>query len=162
SLLKSKGHKVIISGTDIDEFRFEIAKKLKIDYIINIDNENLIDRVLEITKGNGVNLAIECAGHPDSVNSCLSSLGNNGRLLQLGIIGKGGWIDYDQIIYKQIKVQGSLAHSLSTWKKVIQLFENDNIELEKIISHKYELDDWQEAFNNFENKKSGKVLLYHE
>lgn len=162
ALLTSSGQRVIVAGTDIDKTRLDIAKNLGVDYTVNIDKEDLNNRVMEITENRGVDLAIECAGHQNSINACIHALGNNGRLLQLGIVGKEARLDYDQVIYKQIKIQGSVAHSLSTWVKVMKLLKNNRINLDKIITHKIELDEWEEAIKISENKQSGKILLYHK
>ncbi|MFP7335104.1 alcohol dehydrogenase catalytic domain-containing protein [Shouchella clausii] len=162
SLLISRGLDVIVAGTDVDGTRLELAKKMGASRIVNVNKENLDDIVKNKTIGKGVDFAVECAGHPSSINTCLQQLKNKGKLVQLGIVGSKVTLDYDLIIYKQITLQGSVAHSMSTWEKVMKLFEQNTLDLNSLITHKFPLERWKEAFEISENKQSGKVLLYHE
>jgi L-iditol 2-dehydrogenase len=44
----------------------------------------------------------------------------------------------------------------------MKLFEQNTLDLNSLITHKFPLERWKEAFEISENKQSGKVLLYHE
>ncbi|MFD1415898.1 zinc-dependent alcohol dehydrogenase [Oceanobacillus jeddahense] len=162
SLLINRGLHVIVAGTDVDGTRLELSKKMGASKVVNVSKENLSDIVKGHTNGKGVDFAVECAGHPSSINACLQQLKNKGKLVQLGIVGSEVTLDYDLVIYKQITLQGSVAHSMSTWDKVMKLFEQNTLDLNSLITHKFPLERWKEAFEMSENKQAGKVLLYHE
>ncbi|EKN63246.1 alcohol dehydrogenase catalytic domain-containing protein [Schinkia azotoformans] len=162
SLLTLKGCKIIVAGTSQDLTRLEIAKQLGADIIVNINEVKLQDVVMKETKGRGVDVTIECAGVAASINSCLNALKKLGRHIQVGIAGKEVTLDYDTILYKQIQLFGSLAHSMKTWDRVMQILEQKKINLEPIITHKLPLSQWKEAFNMCEEKSCGKILLTYD
>jgi len=161
SLLISRGVKVIVAGTNVDDNRLQLAKQLGAHSVVDVTKKNLTDFILKETNNKGIDIAVESAGHPNSVNACLKSLKKQGKLIQLGIIGEEANILYDLILYKQIKVQGSVAHSLSTWTKVLKMFEQNYLEIDKVITHKFPLTEWEKAFEVCFNKQGGKVLLYY-
>jgi L-iditol 2-dehydrogenase len=162
SLLMLKGCKVIVSGTDVDKQRLKIAKDLGADVIVNVSAEDLAHVILRETNGLGVDVSIDCAGAGPSINSCLKSLKKLGKHIQVGIVGKPVTMDYDTILYKQLQVFGSLTHSLKTWDRVMNLFEQKKINLKPLITHIIELEDWGKAFQLCEDKQCGKVLLTPE
>ncbi len=162
SLLAMKGCKVIVAGTSADHVRLEIAKELGADIIVDVSKEDLQSVVMKETDGQGVDVTVECAGAGPSINSSLKALKNLGKHIQVGIVGKEITMDYDVILYKQIQLFGSLAHSMKTWDRVMQLLEQQKINLKPIITHKMPLTNWEKAFDLCEQKTCGKVLLSHE
>ncbi|RST61735.1 Zn-dependent alcohol dehydrogenase [Siminovitchia terrae] len=161
SLLAIKGCKVIVAGTSADKKRLEIAKELGVDVVVNVSEENLLDVVMAETNGLGVDVTIDCAGVGPSINSSLHALKKLGIHIQVGILGQEIKVDYDVILYKQIQLFGSLAHSQKTWEKVMQILEQKKVNLKPIITHKLPLTKWKEAFDMCEEKKCGKILLSH-
>lgn len=162
SLLAMKGCKVIVAGTSADHVRLEIARELGADIIVDVSNEDLQSVVMKETDGQGVDVTVECAGVGPSINSSLKALKNLGKHIQVGIVGKEITMDYDVILYKQIQLFGSLAHSMQTWDRVMQLLEQQKINLKPIITHKMPLTKWEKAFDLCEQKTCGKVLLSHD
>ncbi|MBE1555539.1 zinc-dependent alcohol dehydrogenase [Sporosarcina limicola] len=162
SLLAVKGCKVIVAGTSADATRLEIAKELGAAVVVNVSEVDLQEIVMKETNGLGVDVTVECAGAGPSINSCLQALRQLGKHIQVGIVGKEITMNYDFILYKQIQLFGSLAHSMKTWDRVIQILEQQKVDLKPIITHKLPLTEWKAAFDMCEQQECGKVLLSHE
>jgi len=162
SLLVMKGCKVIVAGTNADAARLEIAKELGADVIVNVSEENLHEIIERETEGSGIDVAVECAGAGPSVMSCLRELKKRGKYIQVGIVGKEITIDYDLILYKQLQVAASYAHSIETWDRVMNIWRQNKIRLRPIITHKLPLSHWREAIEICEQKIGGKVLLSYD
>lgn len=161
SLLAVKGCKVIVAGTSADALRLKIAKELGADVIVNVSEEDLQAIIMKETDGRGVDVTVECAGIGQSINGCLQALKQLGKHIQVGIVGKEVTLDYDTVLYKQVQLFGSLAHSMKTWERVMRILEQRKVNLKPIITHKFALTDWKGAFDMCERKKGGKVLLSH-
>ncbi|MBO1002644.1 zinc-dependent alcohol dehydrogenase [Pseudogracilibacillus auburnensis] len=161
SLLVQKGCKVIVAGTSSDDFRLKIAQDLGADLIVDVNNEDLETVISKETNGLGVDVAVECAGAEASISSCLHSLKKLGKYIQVGITGNEITLDFDIVLYKQLQLFGSLAHSMKTWERVMQILEQKKVNLSPIITHKLPLSDWEKAFKMCEQKSCGKVLLYY-
>ena len=51
---------IIVTGTSKDRARIEVAKKLGADYVIDVQKEDPLARIMEITGGKGVDVALDC------------------------------------------------------------------------------------------------------
>ncbi|MFM1653659.1 zinc-binding dehydrogenase [Brevibacillus sp. B_LB10_24] len=162
SLLNMKGSKVIVAGTDVDSMRLELAAKMGADLIVNVSSEDLEAVVHRETNGIGVDVAIECAGAGPSIRNCLKTLKKRGKYIQVGIVGKEVTLDFDTILYKQLEVFGSLAHSMQTWDRVMSILGQGKIKLAPLLTDIFELSRWQEAFQMCEEKKGAKVLIRYD
>ncbi|MBY0099433.1 zinc-dependent alcohol dehydrogenase [Mesobacillus maritimus] len=161
-VLVNKGCKVLVAGTSSDTERLKIAKEIGCTRTIDVLTEDLKAIVKEETNGIGVNVVVECSGSNQAIKSGINVLKNTGTFLQVGVIGKDIQIDFDSVLYKQLNVKGSIGHGISTWDKVIQILENSKGDLEKIITHRFPLSRWEEAFKVCEARKGAKVLIYND
>lgn len=160
ALLVNKGCKVIMTGTSSDYSRFLRAKKLGAYKTIDVVKEN-VDNIINLeTEGRGVDVIIECSGSFSAVNEGLQLVKKLGKYIQVGILGRKGEIDWDTILYKHLRVFGSIGHTYKSWEKVIRIFNNGKINFSPIISHEFPLSEWKEAFALAENKQGSKILLY--
>src|SRR5277367_7005944 len=51
---------IIVTGTTKDKARMEVAKKLGADYVIDVQKEDPLQRIMEITGGKGVDVSLDC------------------------------------------------------------------------------------------------------
>jgi L-iditol 2-dehydrogenase len=116
--------------------------------------------VEEETGGSGVDLAIECAGAEGSVHNCLQSLRPLGQYVQVGHFGKQLKVPWDLVAFKQLRVDGSVGYTRSTWAQTIRILEQGKLKVEDVITHRLPLTEWRKGFELSEMKKAVKVLLY--
>ncbi len=158
-LLVRQGCRVLVAGTGQDSKRLELASRLGAAGVVDVTSENLETRLGEFTRGGGMDHAVECAGAGASVQACLDAVNPMGQHVQIGILGRKIEVDFDKILFKQLRVIGSLGHSLKTWRAVMGLLQNRVLDLQPLITHRFSLDQWEEAFALCENKEGAKVLL---
>src|SRR5205807_7566244 len=51
---------IVVTGTTRDAARLELARKLGADHVIDVDAEDALARVLELTEGKGVDVVLDC------------------------------------------------------------------------------------------------------
>ena len=78
--------------------------------VVNVGSNDLREAVRYFSNGEGVDIALECAGHPESVRACLESLRPMGRYTQVAICGREITFPIDQVFYKQLTVRGSITY----------------------------------------------------
>jgi len=157
---KIAGAYVILAGMSCDVNRLKISKEMGINKVVNIEEEDLLSVVKEVTAGYGVDKAFECAGAVGSVQNCIQSLRKCGTLTQVGLIEKLVPIDFNQISRKQLRIIGSFGHNWANWETSIYLLNNFGNVITKVISDKRPLKEWMEAFKDMENRTAIKILLY--
>lgn len=59
-----------VIAADIQPERLELAMKMGADVAINSGEESLLEKVMELTSGNGVSRLVEATGAPNVVNNC--------------------------------------------------------------------------------------------
>ncbi|OHD73543.1 MAG: hypothetical protein A2177_12100 [Spirochaetes bacterium RBG_13_68_11] len=159
---KAAGAKVIVSGTADDRGRLELAVKLGADATVDGTATDLAKTLNDLTAGRGVDVAVECAGNDRAVRSAIDALRKQGQLLQLGLFGRDMQLAFDAIVYKELKVTGSLSSRDVSWRRALELVERGEVRPELLISGEYPLDGWEEAFRMHASRKGLKILFKPE
>jgi L-iditol 2-dehydrogenase len=161
-LLVAEGVKTIVAGASGDGERLKAALRCGASAVINVGEEKLTSAIYDYTAGTGVDVAFECAGHPDSVRGCMESLRPMGRYTQVAICGQDITFPIDLIFYKQLTMSGSVCYTASTWERMMRIYAEGRVRLNDLISTKLPISDWRTAFDLCEKKKAIKVLMYPE
>ena len=161
-LLAAEGVRTLVAGTPRDHDRLRVAMQCGADAVINIGEQKLTDAVLELTGGAGLDVAFECAGHPDSVRGCLDALRPMGRYTQVAICGQDIQFPIDQIFYKQLTMSGSVCYTAQTWERMMRIYAEGRVRLNDLISTKLPISEWRTAFDLCEGRNAIKILMYPE
>lgn len=159
-LLLAVGVRTIVAGAPGDGERLQAA--LRCGALAVAQAGDLQECVLQQTAGQGVDLAFECAGHPDSARNCLDSLRPMGRCTQVAIYGREIPFPMDRVFYKQLTLSGSICYTAQTWQRVMQLYAGGSLRLNDLVGVKLPLSEWERGFRLCETKQALKVLLYPE
>lgn len=157
----SGAKKVAITGLEEDrEFRFKVAEELKIDFIINVQKQNLKDLILNETDGYGTDFVVECSGSEKAINMAIEILAKNGKLIAVGFSGKESLgINWDSAIYKELNIITSMSSTYSSWKYIIDMLKENLIDLRKVVSDILPLSKYREGFDRAAGKKGLKIVL---
>jgi L-iditol 2-dehydrogenase len=158
-LAKAHGAKVVISGTNMDAERLALATKLGADYAVNIQQEDLSKLLMDITGGYGPDAVLECSGAAPAINAALRLIKKRGYFTQIGLTGKKIEFDIEAINYKEMHFSGSIGSRNASWRMALKLQGSGKLQLEPLVSHKFPITQWEEAFSLFESKNCGKVFL---
>ncbi len=153
---------VIIIGTDADEeLRLPTARKLKsIDRVLNVQRDDVVKTVLELTAGRGADLVIEASGAVRGIALAVGLLRKLGRLTAIGLTGKPEIaFPYDAAMSKAATYIFNLSTSYTSWDKAISLIGRKAIEVEPLITHRGGLERWKEFFEALENKQGIKGIF---
>jgi threonine dehydrogenase-like Zn-dependent dehydrogenase len=148
---------IIVSGLKEDKERLEYAKKFGA-ISVNAGEENLENRVLDLTEGRGVDIVMDVSGGKGSLSEAanIAKLGG-----QIGLVGLGGESIFDPniIVMKGLSVLGSNRRQPSTWYRAIKLVANKVIDTKSIITHVLPLKRANDGFQTLLRKEGIKVIL---
>jgi L-iditol 2-dehydrogenase len=161
-LLSAEGIKTIVAGAPGDSERLAAAKRFGAVAVIDTGEQKLADVITEETKGAGVDVAFECAGHPSSVRGCMESLRPMGNYTQIAICGRLIEFPIDTLFYKQLTMRGSITYTAKTWDRMMKIYAQGKIRLDDLISVKLPIAEWEKAFSMCMEKSALKVLMYPE
>lgn len=155
--------RVIMVGKEIDsKIRLPLAKKLGVDHVVNIDDEetNLENFVKNLTSGEGADVVIEATGSEFAINKAFEILRWNGRMAVVGLSNKMKLnIDWRTGGFKALDIRFSFSSKYLDWEKTLQLLEKKKLNLKALITHEFVLDEWKKAFQVIAEGKAIKVLL---
>lgn len=158
SLSKLAGASQVIV-VDSNDYRLDLALEMGGTHVVNRKKEDALDIVNELTKGVGIDKAFECVGKEAAFVQAMNSLKKDGLATILGIFEEPDiTIPAPRFITREIKVQGSQGYC---WDFQIALSIAESIPLKKLITHKFPLDELQEALETCldRSKKSVKVIV---
>lgn len=149
--------------TDLSEERMAFAKESGADEVINAGKESVKDRILELTAGTGPNVVIDAVGMPATVELSIDLVSPAGYVVVLGFDERPSAIPQLPITKKEITIVGSRLQT-NQFSKVVELLNSGELRSAGLITHKFALDDVQEAFNYVENNpdKVRKALIVFE
>lgn len=162
AIAKAAGAKIAgVTGRSSDEgVRFQKARELGADFIINVDREDPVRRVLELTSSVGVDILIETSGSGRAIYQAFEMVRRMGRVCAIGISGKEEVsIPYDRGIFKALRYDFCFSSSWTAWERTIGLVSKGLLPIDKLITHKLPLEEWQEAFRLLEDLQAAKVIL---
>lgn len=159
-IAKSLGATVIITGLSKDKVRLEKALELGIDYAVNIQNEDLKELANGLTNGYGADVVLECTGAVPAVAMGLDVLAKQGRYVQVGIFASPEIpVDFEKIIQKEINVIGCRSQNPFDWEPSLRLMNEQRVNAKALVTHKFPITEWAEAFKLMRNGEAIKVVL---
>ena len=156
---KAAGARVVVTGTDADTERLRMAVELGSDYAVNIQRENADELIERLSGGWGADVVLECSGSEAAVRSGMKLLKKRGWYCQIGLTGRPIPFDIETICYKELHFSGSMASRYLNWEKGMQLIRQGLVKLAPLASHHFRLDDWEEAFRMFREKKGHSLCI---
>lgn len=159
-VVKAAGATVIVLGTDKDDHRLALAKQLGADHTVNVQQEDGKALVESLTEGGfGADVVYECSGAELAAAQLLTLVRRKGRYVQIGLFGKPVAWDLDQLCYKELIATGSNASIPSAWNRAIQLMESGLVKTAPLITHRFPVTEWEQAFATFDDRAGVKALI---
>lgn len=134
-------------GTPTDRFRLALARRLGADHTIDIQQQDLLETVAEITSGTMADLVIDCAsGGPDTVVSAVQLARKRGRVILSGHkYRRIPEFDSDLLITSFITVKGMRGHSYQSVEMAMQIIASGRYPLDAMSTHQFGLSEVDQA-----------------
>lgn len=158
---KLSGAKMLFVS-DISEQRLALAKNMGADFILNPGNVNVQKEVFEKTNGFGIDVFIELSGAAAAVRSGLSTVRRGGSSSLVGLFPAPVEVDLvADVIYKEANVYGITGRVMfDTWWRAVDLMESNQETFKQVITHRFKMDQFEEAFDTASNGNGGKIIMY--
>ncbi|MDO5524420.1 MAG: galactitol-1-phosphate 5-dehydrogenase [Bacteroidia bacterium] len=159
NLLKIAGIHPIIA-IDLDEKKLELARVFGATHALNSSDENITEKIQQLTKNRKADVAFEAVGISETVNLCINSLRKGGKAVLIGNLSPEVTIPLQKIVTTELSLLGSCAIN-GEYETVLDLMSSGKINVEKMISATAPLSEGAEWFNRLYNKESElkKVIL---
>ena len=159
AVAKAAGASLVIA-TDVEPYRLEMAGRMGADLAIDGRQADLVPRVMEATGGDGVEVVLEMSGAQPALDTALAIVTRGGRISLLGIFSQPAKVDLsDLVIQKGVRLYGIYGRRLyDTWERTQALLRG-GLDVTPIITHRFDLADWEQGFALIASRHAGKVVL---
>lgn len=145
--------------TDINDARLELARKLGVRYAVNTSREDLSAVKKKLSIREGFDVGLEMSGSEVAFNTMIDNMINGGKIALLGLMRSDARVDWGKIIFKGLNIKGIYGRELGeTWYKMTAMLQG-GLDICKIITHRYDIMDYEKGFEVMNSGKSGKVIL---
>ena len=154
-------HKVVMTGISKSEaVRFPIAQAMGVDVVINVEKEDPLKRVMELTDGKGADLLIETSGAGPAIMQMVEMVKPCGRISAIGLCAKDmASLKWNSAMFKALDLHFNFSSSYSSWEKALRLMASTKYDLAKVITHRARIDDWEQVFQDIQDEQGVKGMF---
>jgi threonine dehydrogenase-like Zn-dependent dehydrogenase len=156
-LAKSMGARVL--AVDVSQQRLALAKDFGADETLNAKDTDTVTAIRELTHGEGATTTLDCTGQPDARVNAVKSASVWGRVC---FVGEGNTATFDvspDIIHKQLTIYGSWTFSSVGQAACARFIADHGIDLSRLLTHRFSLDQAAEAYQLFDTQTTGKGVF---
>jgi 2-desacetyl-2-hydroxyethyl bacteriochlorophyllide A dehydrogenase len=146
--------KVFLSGRSLSRLRKAIELGVA-DHVVTC--ADFPETIRIETEGRGVDIAFECAGTKEAVESAIEAVTPGGRVVLYGLqTAPLDGFDLNRILLRDLVVYGSLSDRKG-WTEVIGLVAQGKLKLKPLITHRFELQQAREAYDLMRRREDGVI-----
>jgi len=146
--------------TDVNDYRLDLAEKMGATRAINVTKTTIDETMKELGMVEGFDVGMEMSGNPQAFRDMLRTMHHGGKVAILGIPPGDMAIDWNDVIFKGLILKGVYGREMfETWYKMSSMLQS-GLNMEPIITHHFDIDEFQPAFELMESGQSGKVILH--
>ncbi len=145
--------------TDVNDHRLELARKMGATRAVNVKYQPIREIMEELGMTEGFDVGLEMSGNPMALNDMVNTMNHGGKIAMLGIPPQKTVIDWNQVIFKSLTIQGIYGRKMfETWYKMMAMLQS-GLNISPVITHHFPIADYQNAFQIMASGQSGKVIL---
>jgi alcohol dehydrogenase len=137
-----------IVAIDVSDARLEAAKHFGADVTVNNSRENPLSVVQDLTGRLGADVSIEAVGVPATFELAVKLVRPGGRIANVGVHGAPATLDLEDLWIKDITITTGLVDTYSA-PTLLRLVTGGQIDAKRFITHRFGLDDFDEAYDVF-------------
>ena len=139
--------------------RIKLAKEFGADDVIDASQGDVLNKIREQTKGEGVDFSLECSSAASAREAAVRAVKTWGTAC---FVGEGGDVKLDvspDLLRRQVTLLGSWTFSAMGMAECARFIDDNGIDLERIFSHRWKLEQAGEAYRVFDQQSSGKGVF---
>jgi alcohol dehydrogenase len=133
---------------DTDDNRLEVAQKLGATESANNDAGKAAERVMVLTAGRGVDVAIEAIGIPASFDICQAVVTAGGHIANIGVHGKPVQLNLDKLWDHNITLTTRLVDTV-TIPMLMKTVTSGKVRPKQLVTHHFTLGETMKAYDTF-------------
>ena len=149
---------------DLDDHRLAVAKKIGATAVVNSADGKAVDKIMALTAGQGVDVAIEAVGMAATFGLCQEIVGTGGHIANIGVHGASVTLHLEKLWSQNITITTRLVDALTT-PLLLKTVLAGKLQPKWLITHHFMLNDILKAYDTFGHagrERALKVILSNE
>jgi threonine dehydrogenase-like Zn-dependent dehydrogenase len=147
----------LIIGVESVPSRQELARSYGADEIVDFTKEDVVDRVLELTGGQGVDTAIEALGADATFLTAVSVTKPGGTVSNTGYFGEGEFVRIPRVEWGVGMADKTIATGLCPggrlrMERLLRVLETKRVDPTLMTTHTFNFDEMERAFEVSDKK----------
>jgi alcohol dehydrogenase len=135
---------------DVDEHRLDVAKRLGATKLIDSSDGRAMTKIMTMTYGRGVDVAIEAVGIPATFDLCQAIISPGGHIANVGVHGQSAPLHLETLWSQNITITTRLVDAVTT-QLLLKTIMSGKLLPKQLISHRFMLGDVMSAYETFGN-----------
>ena len=145
--------------TDVNDYRLELAEEMGADRELHAGRDSISETMRELGMREGFDVGLEMSGQPSALHDMIMHMNNGGDIALLGIPPKQAPIDWNDIVFKGLTLQGIYGRRMfETWYKMLAMLET-GLDVAPVITHHFSAAQYEQAFDVMRGGECAKVIL---
>jgi len=148
-----------VIAVETNAARMKLAREFGADEVIDASKEKPVERLRDLTHGEGVDFTLECSSAASAREAAVRAVKTWGTAC---FVGEGGDVKLDvspDLLRRQVTLIGSWTFSAMGIAECARFIDDNGIDLERIFSHRWKLEQAGEAYRLFDQQSSGKGVF---
>lgn len=156
-LAKAMGAQVI--ALDVSAERRQMAKDFGAEVVIDARSNDPVEAIRELTHGEGAHKTLDCSSAPEARAAAVRSARSWGTACYVGERGQVTLDVSPDLLRRQITLVGSWTFSKQGQAECAEFIADKKIDVEKLFTHRWTLDQAEEAYKLFDTQSTGKAVI---
>jgi len=148
--------------TDVNPYRLDMARRIVPEAtVLNAAQDDVTAAVMDMTSGRGLDVVVELSGSAPGIAQSFELTAKGGRVSLVGLPSEPITLEMtNAIIYREAIVYGSTGRLMwDTWYKVDAMLQSGLFDPMPVITHTFDLSDYDRALQLTLSANAGKVIL---
>jgi propanol-preferring alcohol dehydrogenase len=161
-ILAAKAFGARVVALDPIAERRTFANSLGADLTLDPTDSKSADALRAFAGGVGLTAAVDCSGNAAAQNMALDAVMPLGKVAFVGEAAETAIRPSEQLIRKQVTLIGSWYFGVNEYDEIARTIVAKKIDLERLATHRFSLDEAETAFRMFDQRKTEKAVFVME
>ena len=154
---------IIVTGLEADHEKLAIAREFGAHATIDVQNEDPVRRVRELTDGRGADVVVDVSSYAtEPVVQAIDVVRMGGTVVLAGVKGFKeipGFIS-DKVVMKEVTIKGAIGVTSSGYANAIRLLESGRYDVDRMHTHDFDLREAELAIRTLAREIPGDESIH--
>jgi L-iditol 2-dehydrogenase len=155
---KAKGAAAVMIS-DKSEFRLQLAGDCNVDFLHNVDTEELEKKLIDDFGKDKADIIFDCVGTEASLRACILNARKGTKIITVGVYEGEIKADISKVQDRELKLIGTLMYKEEDMIEAINLISSGKIDYKKIITKEVPFSEYLEAYQHLEKNRNTEMKI---